>query len=97
MAQALPVITTPNCANVITHDVDGLIIPARDNQSLVDAIAKFDGDRELLRELSANALQTVQKYKIPANGLAIQHQAAQFRNCENGGAGVTTAVNHSGL
>ncbi len=30
MAQAMPVIATPNCGTVVTHGVDGLIVPIRD-------------------------------------------------------------------
>jgi hypothetical protein len=79
MAHALPVITTPNCANVVDHEVDGLIIPPRDSRALADAIARLDNDRTLLRALSANALQTVQKYKTPSDARAIQDIISQMR------------------
>jgi hypothetical protein len=45
--------------------MDRLIIPPGDSNALADAIARLAADRKLLRELSANALRTVQKYKMP--------------------------------
>ena len=59
MAQGLPVIATPNCGEVVTHGMDGLIVPARDSGALAAAIARLDADRELLRNMSANSLLTV--------------------------------------
>jgi glycosyltransferase involved in cell wall biosynthesis len=55
MSFGLPVITTPNCGEVVTHGIDGIIIPAGDSQSLTQAILTLDRDRELLRSMSASA------------------------------------------
>lgn len=52
MAQGLPVITTPNCGAVVTHEVDGLIVPARDGEAFTQAIARLDADRALLEAMS---------------------------------------------
>jgi glycosyltransferase involved in cell wall biosynthesis len=71
MAHGLPVITTPNCGQVVTDGVDGFIVPVRDSQALADAIARLDGDRPLLRTMSANTLLTVQKYDLPSNARLI--------------------------
>ena len=79
MSQGLPVIATPHCARVVTHGHDGLIVPARDGAALAEAIARLDGDRHFLHELSANALKTVQKYGVPNNGLAIQREVLKMR------------------
>jgi len=38
MAYGLPVIATPNCGEVVTNGVDGLIVVPRDPLSLVDAL-----------------------------------------------------------
>lgn len=71
MAHGLPVITTPNCGQVVTDGVDGFIVPVRDSQALADAIARLDSDRLLLRTMSANTLRTVQKYDLPTNARLI--------------------------
>jgi len=79
MAQGLPVIATPNCGEVVSHGVDGFIVPARDGGALAAAICKLDSDRELLRNMSANSLLTVQKYKLPTNAILMQKLVAQMR------------------
>ena len=77
MAHGLPVIATPNCGNVVTDGVDGLIVPIRDSEALADAIARLDADRSLLRNMSANTLETVQKYDLPSNARLIQGFVSQ--------------------
>jgi glycosyltransferase involved in cell wall biosynthesis len=53
MAQGVPVVTTPNCGDVVTDGKDGLIVPARDSEALARAIALLDSDRSLLESMSA--------------------------------------------
>ncbi|HEV7924138.1 MAG TPA: glycosyltransferase family 4 protein [Verrucomicrobiae bacterium] len=79
MAHALPVVTTPNCGNVVTDGVDGFIVPARDSQSLADALARLDANRPLLVEMSRNALETVKKYDLPSNAQLIDTLASRHR------------------
>jgi glycosyltransferase involved in cell wall biosynthesis len=79
MAHGLPVVTTPNCGDVVTDGVDGLIVPARDSQALADALAKLNDDRQLLHAMSRNALQTIQKYDLPSNARMIQQLVSQRR------------------
>jgi glycosyltransferase involved in cell wall biosynthesis len=79
MAHGLPVITTPNCGRVVTHGVDGLIVPVRDSEALAEAVVKLDANRPLLREMSANALQTIRKFDLPSNARLIQDQVRAFR------------------
>ena len=76
MAHGLPVITTPNCGQVVTPGVDGFIVPPRDSEALADAIARLDNDRTLLREMSHNTLQTIQRYDLPSNARMIQSEVA---------------------
>jgi glycosyltransferase involved in cell wall biosynthesis len=64
MAQGLPVITTPNCGQVVTHGKDGFIVPCRDSSRLAEAIAQLDDDRELLARMAAETLNTVQRFSI---------------------------------
>jgi len=80
MAHGLPVVTTPNCGNVVTEGVDGFIVPPRDSQALADVIARLDADRPLLRAMSANTLLTIQKYDLPSNAKLIQELVVRQRN-----------------
>lgn len=54
---ALPLVTTdvPGCREVVTHEVDGLLSPARESQGLVVAIGRLDDDPELARRLGLAA------------------------------------------
>jgi len=58
-ACALPLITTdvPGCHDVVRHEFNGLLIPARDARSLAEAIARLDDDRPLGRRLGLAARQ----------------------------------------
>ncbi|MGO8763579.1 MAG: glycosyltransferase family 4 protein [Limisphaerales bacterium] len=79
MAHGLPVVTTPNCGEVVTDGMDGFIVPARDSQALADALMRLDGDRPLLRAMSANALLTVQRYNLPSNAILIDNIVSNQR------------------
>ncbi len=78
MAQALPVIATPNCGQVVTHGVDGLIVPARDSQSLADAISALDCDRQLLREMSYRALDKSTHFYLPRQAQLLEEAVANY-------------------
>jgi len=56
-ACGIPLITTdvPGCREVVTDEVDGLLIPAKDPLSLISAIRRLHGDRDLARRLGAAA------------------------------------------
>ena len=56
-ACSLPLITTnmPGCRDVVTHAVDGLLIPVRDAEALAQAIARLDDDPVLAARLGAAA------------------------------------------
>jgi glycosyltransferase involved in cell wall biosynthesis len=81
MSFGLPVITTPNCGDVVTHGSDGLIVPPRDSQALADAIASLEANRQLVREMSAKALQTVGHRRFSLDGYAdaVENALAAFR------------------
>ncbi|MBC8002848.1 MAG: glycosyltransferase family 4 protein [Opitutaceae bacterium] len=72
MAHGLPVVTTPNCGEVVTDGVDGFIVPARDSGALADAFARLNDNRQLLRAMSANALAKILKYDLPSNARLIE-------------------------
>jgi glycosyltransferase involved in cell wall biosynthesis len=57
-AAGLALITTdlPGCREVVTrHGVDGLVVEPRNARQLAELIARLDDDRELARQLGANA------------------------------------------
>ena len=44
MAHGLPVVATPNCGDVVTHERDGLIVPIRDPHALARGIGRLTFD-----------------------------------------------------
>jgi glycosyltransferase involved in cell wall biosynthesis len=52
MSQGLPVIATPNCGDVVSDGVDGLIVPASDANALAEAFQLILQDPEKLRAMS---------------------------------------------
>ena len=56
-ACSLPLITTdtPGCREVVTHEVDGLLVPVRDADALARAIARLDDDPILAARLGEAA------------------------------------------
>jgi glycosyltransferase involved in cell wall biosynthesis len=56
-ACSLPLITTdvPGCREVVTHEMNGLLVPARDAEALAQAIARLDDDPHLAIRLGAAA------------------------------------------
>lgn len=82
MAHGLPVITTPNCGDVVSNGVDGFIVPARDGAALADAISRLNRDRARLREMSARALEKVKEFDLPENARLINRLTASIRQNE---------------
>ncbi|MDX1951874.1 MAG: glycosyltransferase family 4 protein [Verrucomicrobiota bacterium] len=80
MANGLPVITTPNCGQVVTHGVDGLIVPPRDAEALAEAIVRLDRDREALYQMSYNSLSTISRYDLPSNARMINNYIVPYRS-----------------
>jgi glycosyltransferase involved in cell wall biosynthesis len=56
-ACGLPLVTTdnPGCREVVTHEVDGLMIPINDGKALAEAIARLADDPALANRLGAAA------------------------------------------
>jgi glycosyltransferase involved in cell wall biosynthesis len=59
MAHGLPVIATTNCANVVTPEKDGFIVPIRDPGAIAAAINRFLENFQLLSYMSENAREKV--------------------------------------
>ncbi len=79
MARGLPVITTPNCGQVVTQGVDGLLVPVGDARALAEAIAKLDADRTLLHEMSRQALVKARTFRLPQQAAQIQQAIRHHR------------------
>ncbi len=64
MANGLPVIATPNCAEVVTNGVDGFVVPSRDAISLAKAIHRYLVEPELLHAQRIAALEKSGQFKL---------------------------------
>lgn len=79
MSQAVPVIATPNCGQVVTHGSDGLMVPAGDSRGLADAITQLDQDRGLLAEMSRNAIEKSRQFNLRAYGERVNQAVTRLR------------------
>ena len=79
-ACALPLITTdmPGCREVVTHEVDGLLIPPRNAAALAQAIARLADSPELATRLGkaarAKALASFDERIVIARTLAVYRE-----------------------
>jgi len=55
MASAMPVITTPNSGSLVRDGVEGLIVPAGDEDALAEAIGRLGRNRDLRLEMGRAA------------------------------------------
>jgi glycosyltransferase involved in cell wall biosynthesis len=65
MAEGLPVVTTPNCGEVVTHGVDGVIVPAGDSEALARALGTLNHHRDVLAEMSYYAVRKSRTFHLP--------------------------------
>jgi len=68
MAYGLPVITTPNCGEVVTHDVDGLIIAPKDARALSEAIRTLTHDTRRMKSMGLAAGAKVARFSLDRLG-----------------------------
>ena len=66
MAHGLPVITTPNCGEVVHDGLDGFIVPARDSTALAKALESLDEDPERLEAMREAARQNISRFGLDA-------------------------------
>lgn len=71
MSAGLPVISTRNCADLVRHGKNGLLVPDRDPVALAEAIRSIVEDRDLRARMSHGALETAAKYTIAGYGQAL--------------------------
>jgi glycosyltransferase involved in cell wall biosynthesis len=64
MSHGLPVIATPNCGRVVTEGEDGFLVPPRDVDALVDALATFIDTPSRIGAMSKRALETSQTFTL---------------------------------
>ena len=64
MAHGLPVIATPNCGDVVTDGIDGLIVPGSDSNALAEAFQLLIQDPEKLRSMSAATGAKVEQFSL---------------------------------
>ena len=77
MAHGLPVIATPNCGDVVTDGVDGLIVPASDPNALAEAFQLILQDPEKLRamrEATDAKLEQFSLARLGANLAALEQR-----------------------
>lgn len=64
MAHGLPVIASPNCGEVVTDGVDGLIVPASDSNALAEAFQLLIQDPDKLRAMSDATGAKVEQFSL---------------------------------
>jgi len=64
MAHGLPVIATPNCGEVVTDGVDGLIVPGSDSNALAEAFQLLIQDPEKLSAMSAATWRKLEQFSL---------------------------------
>jgi glycosyltransferase involved in cell wall biosynthesis len=68
MAYGLPVITTPNCGEVVSDGVDGFIVPASDVNALAEALQLILQDPEKLQAMSEATGAKLEQFSLKRLG-----------------------------
>jgi glycosyltransferase involved in cell wall biosynthesis len=82
-ACGLPIVTTdaPGCREVVTHEVDGLLIPLKDAGALARAIARLEDEPELAERLGAAAQRKARtefsEEKVISETLAVYQELSE--------------------
>ncbi|MBC7783811.1 MAG: glycosyltransferase family 4 protein [Burkholderiales bacterium] len=79
MSHGLPVITTPNCGEVVREGIDGFIVPPRDSEQLADRILRLARDRYLRVSMGRCALERVTDFPISRPAREIEAAATRIR------------------
>jgi glycosyltransferase involved in cell wall biosynthesis len=66
MAHGLPVVTTPNCGEVVRDGIDGFLVPARDATALAKALESLSDDPERLDAMREAARENVARFGLDA-------------------------------
>ena len=65
MAHGLPVITTPNCGQVVTNGADGFIVPALDANALALVLLRYLAEPNLLSNQHEAAWKKAKQFSLP--------------------------------
>ena len=68
LAAGLPVITTYSTGSVVRDGVEGLVVPERDPQAIVEAIRHLGENEHLRAQLSENARRTAREHTVEKYG-----------------------------
>jgi glycosyltransferase involved in cell wall biosynthesis len=66
MSHGLPVVTTPNCGEVVTDGVDGFLVPVRDAGALSKALRTLADDPERLEAMKDAARAAMERFSLDA-------------------------------
>jgi glycosyltransferase involved in cell wall biosynthesis len=64
MAHGLPVIATPYCGEVVSEEIDGFIVPARNSDALAHAVRRYISEANLLQAHQDAALRKSRQFTI---------------------------------
>ena len=78
MAHGLPVIATPNCGEVVSDGVDGLIVPASDINALAEAFQIILQDAEKIRAMSDATGEKILKFSLAGLGKNLSSLECRF-------------------
>ncbi|MBL6427649.1 MAG: glycosyltransferase family 4 protein [Maritimibacter sp.] len=84
MAAGLPVITTPNCGDIVRDGIDGFIVPIRDPETLAARMEELSEDRGMRAQMSAAARERAMEFSQEAYAKRLLHAVraldATFQN-----------------
>lgn len=78
-AAGVPVIATPNSGSIVTDGVDGFIVSVGDSASIAERLERLASDRELLRSMSARALERSREFDTSSYGRRLLQTIHTFR------------------
>jgi glycosyltransferase involved in cell wall biosynthesis len=71
LAASLPVICTANCGSIVRHGLDGIVVPIRDSQAIVEAVLDLARDPERRRSMAESAGRRAEMFDFTAYGRAL--------------------------
>jgi glycosyltransferase involved in cell wall biosynthesis len=71
LASGLPVITTYSTGSVVRDGIEGLIVPERDPQAIVEAVRYLAGNEEARTTMAANARLRAAEYTVEQYGIRL--------------------------
>jgi glycosyltransferase involved in cell wall biosynthesis len=90
MSHGLPVITTPNCGEVVRDGIDGFVIPPADATALANALRTLLEDPERHQAMREEAVRGIERFSLDALG-------KNLRDLESRITGIQPAVETAGF